>query len=91
MNPFAGDLELFPAGDIPDEDGLGLLIRAPLAVHRFTGQRYPFVGEDLTPVSEGVDRGQIAWLAQNVRRADPAALPARVTRCPRCKPGADVW
>jgi hypothetical protein len=32
LRPYAGELELFPAGDVPDEDGLGLLIRAPLGI-----------------------------------------------------------
>lgn len=70
LSPFSKDLELFPARDIPDEDGLGLLIRAPLGVHRFTGQRYPFVDEDMLPVSPGIAAGQIQWLMTHVQRAD---------------------
>lgn len=74
LSPHAAGFELFPSGDVPDEDGLGLLIRAPLGVHRFTGERYPFVDAGGGPVSEGVAWGQIAWLARNVRRADPGLL-----------------
>jgi hypothetical protein len=70
LSPYSKDLELFPAGDIPDEDGLGLLIRAPLGVHRFTGQRYPFVDENMQPVSPGVAVGQIQWLISHVQQAD---------------------
>src|SRR5207245_1430272 len=44
--------------------------------HRYTGLRYPFVDADLMPVSAGVARGQIAWLAHNVRKVDPTPYSA---------------
>ncbi len=72
IEPSAPGLEVFPAGDIPDEDGYGLLLRAPLGIHRYSGSRYPFVHPDGEPVSTGKVRGQIDWLARNVRRVDPA-------------------
>ncbi len=77
LSPFSDQLEVFPAGDIPDEDGLGLLIRAPLGVHRANGQRYGFVDEQLRPVSEGVVLGQIDWLSRHIRHADPSRLAER--------------
>jgi hypothetical protein len=82
LSPVAGGLELFPAGDIPDEDGYGLLIRAPLGVHQASGRRYPFVNDDLRPVSRGVGRGQIQWLKDNVQRADPGKLALPEPRLP---------
>jgi hypothetical protein len=72
LSPYSKDLELFPAGDIPDEDGLGLLIRAPLGVHRFSGERYPFVDENMQSVSPGIAVGQIEWLMSHIQRADAA-------------------
>ena len=79
VSPYTADLEVFPAGDIPDHE-LGLCIRAPLGVHRVTGRRYPFVDRDVRSVSEGMVRGQMMWLHHHVQRADPtslmAALPA---------------
>lgn len=73
LSPYTGDLEVFPAGDIPDQE-LGLCIRAPLGVHQANGHRYPFVDPNLQPVSRGVVRSQLAWLRDNVQRADPSAL-----------------
>jgi CHC2 zinc finger len=72
LSPYAGSMEVFPAGDIPDEDGLGLCIRAPLGIHRLSMHRYPFVtsdGERLVPGS--AVRGQIEWLHQHATRNDP--------------------
>jgi len=71
VEPAAPNLEFFPASDIPDEDGHGLLLRAPLGVHRYTGERYPFIHPSGQPVSPGKVRGQIDWLGRNVRRIDP--------------------
>lgn len=64
--------ELYPCGDIPDEDGYGLLIRAPCSVHRYSGERYPFVTPTRQSVSSGVGRGQLDWLAANVKKVNAA-------------------
>jgi len=40
-------------------------------VHRYSGERYPFITNDLEPLSPGVVRGQLDWLSPNVRRNDP--------------------
>ncbi len=82
IEPSAPNLECFPAGDIPDLDGYGLLIRAPLGIHRFSGRRYPFIHPSGEPVSTGKVRGQIDWLAQNVRRVDPAPHAAQLPILP---------
>lgn len=75
LSPLIGSLEAFPAGDIPDEDGLGLCIRAPLGIHRLTMQRYGFVHSDLSPIVPGsVVRGQVDWLTEHVQRANPDGL-----------------
>jgi CHC2 zinc finger len=74
LSPVSRGYELFPAGDIPDEEGYGLALRGPLGVHQLTGRRYPFVDENLAPVSPGVARGQLAWLKENVVYADPGKL-----------------
>ena len=59
--------ELYPSGNnIPNENGLGLLIRAPLGLHRAAGRRYPFVDGGLNPVSKGVACGQLEWLQENI-------------------------
>jgi hypothetical protein len=39
LSPYAGGMEVFPAGDVPDEDGMGLCIRAPLGIHRLSMHR----------------------------------------------------
>jgi len=79
LSPFSGNLEVYPSGDIPDEE-IGLAIRGPLGIHRVNGQRYPFTDDRLRPVSEGVVRGQLDWLYSNVERVDPvpyiAMMPA---------------
>jgi len=72
LSPYALRYECYPAGDIPDEDGLGLLLRAPLGIHQATGKRYPFVTPDLQPISPGQVRGQIAALSRLVTRVNPA-------------------
>jgi len=41
------DHEVFPKQDIIAEGGLGNLVKAPLGIHRVTGKRCLFVGEDL--------------------------------------------
>lgn len=82
LSPSIGALELFLAGDIPDEDGLGLAMRAPLGVHRYTGERYPFVGADLLPVAAGLVRGQIDWLYRNIERVNPEPMLAQIPEEP---------
>ncbi len=82
IEPSGPGLEVFPSGDIPDEDGLGLLLRAPLGVHRYSGERYPFIHPDGQPVSPGIVRGQIDWLARNVRQVDPTPHAGRLPELP---------
>src|SRR5919202_5006153 len=53
LEPYARGLELFPSPGIPDAAGVGLLVRGPLGVHRYTGERYPFLRENGDPVSSG--------------------------------------
>ena len=42
-----GDHEVFPKQDVIAEGGLGNLVKAPLGIHRVTGKRCLFVGQDL--------------------------------------------
>lgn len=66
LSPFTVGLEVFPAGDIPDEDGLGLCIRAPLGIHRLSMRRYGIINEDLSLIVPGsLMRGQLDWLTTN--------------------------
>jgi hypothetical protein len=74
LKPFSRGLELFPSGDIPDEEGYGLALRGPLGVHQVTGEYYPFVHENLERVSPGKVRGQLQWLAEHVVYVDPDRL-----------------
>jgi hypothetical protein len=74
LSKFRRGYELFPSGEWVDEESCGLLLRAPLGVHQASGRRYPYVDEDLQPVSRGVARGQIQWLRENVVRADPGKV-----------------
>ena len=79
MAPHGPALEHFPSGDIPDEDGYGLAIRAPLGVHRLSMHRYPFVNREGEPLVPGsIVRGQIEWLYANAVRNDPTPYVAAV-------------
>jgi CHC2 zinc finger len=75
LSRFSKGYERFPSGQWVDQESGGLLLRAPLGVHQASGRRYPFVDEELRPVSPGVVRGQLAWLQANVERADSEKLP----------------
>jgi hypothetical protein len=79
LSPYARGREVFPAGDIPDEDGYGLVIRGPLGVHRATGQRYPFLDDNAKRVSPGEVRGQLEWLGEHVVTNDPELLGPKAT------------
>lgn len=54
--------------------GVGSLIRLPLGVHKRSGRRYSFLGDDLRPVGRRVS-DVLAWLP-GVERARVPALPA---------------
>ncbi len=67
-------LEAYPKGDARG-GGVGSAIRAPLGVHRASGERYGFVGPDGVPVAPTLG-GQIDYL-ENIRRVDVAGELAR--------------
>lgn len=63
-------LELYPKQDAGR--GVGSLIRVPLGVHRRSGRRYSFLGDDLRPVGRRLS-DVLAWLPSAPRSVVPAS------------------
>ncbi len=83
--------ELYPKQDAGR--GVGSLIRLPLGVHKRSGRRYSFLGDDLRPVGRRVS-DVLAWLP-TVERARVPAAPApaasgQAARIVRPAPAAPV-
>src|SRR5947209_9699129 len=68
------DLEMYPKQDHRGT-GVGSNIRAPLGVHRVSGERYPFIDERGRPEAQTMG-SQIAYIAQ----LQPADVRHEVTR-----------
>lgn len=84
VGPYAPELEIFPAGDIPDEDGYGLCLRAPLGIHQATQHRYPFIHPSGEPLVHGsVVRGQVYYLYRNVIRNETPMPQPKLREVPR--------
>lgn len=79
--PFASErrLELFPKQS--GGRGIGSLIRLPLGIHQRSGQRYPFLNDDLQPVAPTVQE-QLSWLAQVQRVMPPPGTQLPPPRTP---------